>query len=162
MRSITACIRSKAFWAFSQSLLLLQESVDNFRAWCEGCPCHDRVFEKKSWMQQQTILKRERGLKSSERSWECGCPLGGRRASELALGRHKKMLQSIAEASLLRLIAERQEQLSPPEVARIQDNYTRGLSHLQLYIVTKMASWETLPLSLAGMSHIDKTQACKL
>lgn len=46
------------------------------------------------------------------------------------------------------------------EVARLHDNFNRGISRLQMYMLLKIAAWDAFPLSLAGIAHQD-TDAAK-
>ena len=44
------------------------------------------------------------------------------------------------------------------QAAQLQDNFEKGVGRLQMYIVIKTSLWESFPLSLAGMAHLD---ACR-
>ena len=158
---VTSCIRSPAFWAFAESLLKLQDALENFREWAEGCPCHRHAFEKMTETQRRNLLRKECGLRTADTLAEFrrGCPLAGRNAPDLALGQHKELLKSMAESGLALLLAKRERFLQAADVARINDNYMKGAERAQLYLLLKSSVWDSLPLSLAGLAHADTNLA---
>ena len=88
-----------------------------------------------------------------------GCPLGGRNAPDIALGRHKTMLRTLAESSLHALLAERRPELSADECHSIEENYMMAVERVQMHLGLKTAVWDTFPLVLAGIAHGDQGAA---
>ena len=159
LHAITSSIKSEFFWAYGRAVFTLQMALESFRGFCEACPCHAAVFRKMTSLQQQSLLRKERGVKESDPRFELGCPLGGRVAPDLALGAHKDLVKTLAESTFTQLLFERRCQLTNREIAQLRDDFTRGVERLQTYILVKTSAWDNLPLSLAGLAHKEVDRA---
>ena len=46
--------------------MTLQNALERFRQWCEGCPCHRIIFEELTEAKRVILLRRECGLAVSD------------------------------------------------------------------------------------------------
>ena len=150
----TAVLASPLFAAYLNAMLILFCIPDDLAGWCEGCPCHEHLFEHLSlWRVKQHLEKTIGGP----------CPVKGQRAPECAAGHLHTVFEEMSKEChklLLEIFAELG--LSDDDRATVMRDFDAGLAHLQLGLQVKMDCWSRLPWKLCGLAHWDQDIARRI
>ena len=89
VNAISDVIASEFFWRFLGVLIRgLGDLGEDLAKWFSKCPCHER-FEVSSQAGATKCMRvYMRGFREKEEKREMVCPLAGKRAPEVALGKH--------------------------------------------------------------------------
>eukprot|EP00435_Cladocopium_sp_Y103_P046299 s241_g13.t1 len=152
LRTVDEAICSDKFWGAIKVLLPIAMVQREAVRWANGCACHNGL---------------EKELRLIDRpppEWKQlveGCPLRGRRCSELAAGDFFQLLRKIFEESATRLEYQLPRGLSLEEVAGFMKDFHLARQHLLTTYVVKLSFWTEAPHVLAGLAHSDPTVRVK-
>ena len=111
--AVGAVVKSPAFWAYCEMLLMLSDKFKLMFDWFEGCDCHPhRVHLHK--MSSRLELDRD------------SCPMQGRRGPQLACGEWKGVLTAFAELPSIDVLSVTQG-LSESERNEILVAFRKGI-----------------------------------
>ena len=149
-------VRDPTFWAYNHAVLCATHGVlFELQNYMEGCPCHHRSFHSKPgfspgrpYFQRRQQYIGETGVANST------CPLRGRRAPELAAGRHKDYLQDLI-AHTLGMLLMKTCGLSQEQRDFVVRDW-EGAKTVMLEVFTlKFAYWLFLPHKLCILACTD-------
>ena len=144
------------FWVYSQAILYaVHGCLYEFQNYMEGCPCHENTFRDKNgfspgrpYFQRRQAFIGETGLKNST------CPMRGRRAPDLAAGRHRAYLSDLV-AQCLSMLLVRCERLSQQDRDLIVRDWELAWTAISEVIEVKYAHWEFLPHKFCILGCLD-------
>ena len=166
--ALTAAISSPFFWAYGDLLFLVQRVIESLVGWLESCPCHGHSISELCAllrMPPETALADRQARRSQAARWFEAlaaerrgmfheCPMGGKRAAELACGALSQVFEALADMGKL-LIDSRvcMAGLSAEESGQIAVDWDNARSHLEMALRAKTAFWQELPWRLCGLGH---------
>ena len=87
------------------------------------------------------------------------CPLQGKRAPELAVGKIKDVVGCFFQKVLADVLVEHPVALEPSQLQILLNDSQSAQSHMQLQLYLKLDMWRRVPWLLAGVGHWDSTLA---
>ena len=173
---LTQTIRSEKWWFFSEMLLRLHNFSHDFATWAEGCPCHfwlrperhepqsgGRVrSEHSEACQNLRVIRRMKGLRPGEGDGPefTSCPLGGRRAPELASNAAERFMEELSK-SYVEDLMQCCSCTDPAEMEQVLADFSLGKASMMSYITQKLHCWRVLPWRLAALALPDVAEARK-
>ena len=156
LQTMTEAINSPVFWGHCHLILYLENAMDHFSNWCEGCPCHSLPDEDQRWKRQRQYM-RDTGQENVKTL--ISCPFKGCKAASLACGDHQNLLAKLLENNCLDMQQSLPVLLRPEERDLVMRSWTIGKGTLEQEISRKTSFWTTLPHKLVGLAHSDPTKA---
>jgi hypothetical protein len=158
--AVTASIRSSMFWSYSHMLFSFNDIAGRFTAWIEGCDCHGWLQRSQSGngvelsarARRLKVARTHLGLPLGGVGDGLGfvCPLAGKRAPELARGRHKELVPQMCAESLPQLLLSMTNAgASAYERASILNDFELGKHRMLAVLMQKTLFLGVLPWSLA-------------
>lgn len=169
--AVTAAIRSSLFWSYSHMLFTLNDIAGHFAAWVEGCDCHAWLRPSQSGSgavqlspcaRRLKVVRTHLGLPSGGIGDGPGfvCPLAGKRAPELARGKHKELVPHLCAESLPNLLVSMMNVgTSEAEKAVCLNDFELGKHRMLAVLLQKTLFWGVLPWSLAGVVDHDERRS---
>ena len=151
-----AAIRGALFWAYSNSMDVIAETLELLCGWAEGCLCHPKEF-KLQGVKRHERRKRDGWTRAHNAR---SCALSGCRAPELAAGALDKILVLLfdrAHAEILLLPSVRE--LSGRDQVLLVSDLNLARQHVTLFLHMKLSHWQQLPHQLLGIAHFDVHEA---
>ncbi len=131
-------------------VLAIYNLVEGLASWLEGCSCHEHFRRLHSRRRANTLLAQELGVDRAL----CDCPMKGKRAPELAVGRVRTVFDSFRDAVRNDLtVCMVEAALTASQQHQIMSDLESGLAYLQLGLDVKFDCWARLPWKLAGLAH---------
>eukprot|EP00959_Pyramimonas_sp_CCMP1952_P176215 3682060-Pyramimonas_sp.AAC.1 len=139
-------VNDPAFWCYGHAVLYaVHGCLYELQNWAESCPCHSQPFQEKDgfspgrpYFARRNEYIGETGVAVSS------CPLRGRRAPELASGRHNSHLADLAH-QCLGMLLQRTQRLEREQRDFIIRDFELARTALTEVISIKFAHWEYLP-----------------
>ena len=155
--SVTEAIKSPFVWAYAAMVLLLGEVVVSMTALAESCVCHSspdlNMFEKGA-KSKDYFRRKAKQFDSGEEI----CPNSGKQAPAFAAGRAIEYLEhllNLCEGKVL----EHASLLDASEQSKLLRDFSKGRSHLIMFISARLRFWQQLPYILCGLAHHDRKAA---
>ena len=153
-------VNDPAFWCYGHAVLYaVHGCLYEFQNWAESCPCHSRPFTVKDgfspgrpYFARRSEYVGETGVPDSS------CPMRGRRAPELAAGRHRSHLTDLANQCLGMLLARTRQLENRDFIIR---DFELARTALTEVVSMKFAYWEYIPhkVCILGYTGDDGTIA---
>ena len=83
------------------------------------------------------------------------CPMSGRRAPELAAGALLQCMDELWDTHSASLLVQHSRHLSHTDKLRVLGDWESGRQAFHFYVTVKLAPWQSLPLCLCGIAHMD-------
>ena len=134
--SVDFYIQASYWWAYLRMVALLANTLDHAEHWAESCPCH---------------ASHPPGFQ---------CPLRSRRAPELAVSALLRLMERDLDCATqeLRIMATEAD-LTGEEQMSLHRDFLQGKKHLLFVFGLKLAAFQTLPWTLAGVAHYSESVA---
>lgn len=101
---LTVTFKGDFFLVYTEAVLAVEEIPTRLGAWCERCPCHEGATVGLNNYCARKYLATCFQMQNSSRVF---CPLGGKRAAELAGGQIMQVFDEIATASFAQLLVKK-------------------------------------------------------
>ncbi|CAK0862217.1 unnamed protein product, partial [Prorocentrum cordatum] len=154
---IDEAVRDPKFWVYGHAILCaVHGCLYELQNYMESCPCHavdcrekDGFAAGRPYFRRRAEFIGEAGLKHST------CPMRGRRAPDLAAGKHKEYLAELVTQSLGRLLV-RCEELTQMDRDMVVRDWECARAVIMEVVQIKYAHWAYLPHKFCVLGAIDK------
>ena len=141
VNAISDVIASDFFWRFLGVMIRgLGDLGEDLAKWFSACPCHER-FEVSSQASTTKCMRvYMRGIREKEEKREMVCPMAGKRAPEVALGKHLEYMQCQYQHKRTVLEDELQSGvggMAPADIAAMLSEYDAAFDQYLLLLQLK-------------------------
>lgn len=150
--ALPACLNCPKFAAYVVLVCKMEGLPEQLASWAEGCACHESVCKGLSQYRRQLLLKAHFGPPGI-------CPMAGKRAPELAVGRVKDIFDEMADQALTEIFCDTPLPLQPDVQAEVLNDFNHGRDHIKLLLATKLDFWQRVPWLFCGLAHDDEEVA---
>ena len=149
MQAAGKAVQDNFFWAAVHLLHIFAKIFDRLQAWFLSCPCHP--------MDIRQGVHELRG--SPVDSAAVACPMRGRRAPDLAAGRHKVLFQELIEEHESNWFVAHAMSVVPEVRRDLLADFSAGKARIAAEMDIRLSVWDVLPLKLFSLSYPDEEVA---
>ena len=139
-------------------------SQERLSAWGEGCACHEPIFEHRQHgrLQMMSEYRRRKLIRSHFGEGRQVCPMAGKRADEMALGRLRTVLEDCWEHVRQEVMAGDVailHPLAPEDLELLENDMLSATTAISTWAQSRCDFWIRLPWALAGLASPHEEQA---